>query len=107
MKITKVLRHSTDDVYYPKGAASSFLYGKQKDSSENEVEEGGKFNENDIVKFAMPRHCNPHHGPGEFVFMGKKRLGDLTMVCVSSLSDWAEMVRTMNSDGTSHCVLKS
>lgn len=55
----------------------------------------------------MPRHCDPQHGPGEFVFMGRKRLGDLTLVCAPSLSEWADIVRTMNSDGTSHCVLKS
>lgn len=109
VKITKVLRHSTDDLYTTNGALSFSDYNKMNNnynSSENEIVKN-KFSENDIVKLVMPRRCSPHHEPGEFVFMGRKKLGDLSLVCVSSLSEWAEIVRTLNSDGTSHCVLKS
>lgn len=84
------------------------MIGKNKliDSTEKEAD-GRKIGENDIIKLNMPRHCHPQHGPGEFVFMGRKRLGDLTLVCAPRLSEWTYIVRTMNSDGTSHCLLKS
>ncbi|KAK6643082.1 hypothetical protein RUM43_004585 [Polyplax serrata] len=110
VKITKILRHSTDDLYGGNSIVgfSTVDNGINYNSSEEEeVVKKKKFSENDVVKLVMPRQCHPHRGPGEFVFMGRQRLGDLSLVCAARLSEWATIVRTFNSDGTSHCVLKS
>lgn len=96
VKITKVLRHSTDEL----------SLSNLEEDAQNEVDAGALV-AGDVIKMNMPRHCEPQHGPGEFVFMGRKRLGEMTVVCAPTLTEWAEMARSMNSDGTSHCVLKS
>ncbi|KAK6624100.1 hypothetical protein RUM44_010958 [Polyplax serrata] len=109
VKITKILRHSTDDLYGSSIVGFSTVDNgiNYNSSEEEEVVKKKKFSENDVVKLVMPRQCHPHRGPGEFVFMGRQRLGDLSLVCAARLSEWATIVRTFNSDGTSHCVLKS
>jgi len=62
-------------------------------------------NTDNLVSYHVPRHCEPHHGPGEFVFMGRRRLGYMALSCAASLGEWTTLVATMNKDGSAHCVL--
>ncbi|XP_072745597.1 meteorin [Anoplolepis gracilipes] len=54
------------------------------------------------VRVAMV--CDARHGPGEFVIMAKRRLGDLILVCAPRLETWEQIVQEMD---TAPCVLNS
>ena len=95
MKITKLLRQSTEDsvsVISPTDGDSNSIV--MNDSDEQ-------------VSVNVARHCGARHGTGEFVFMARKKLGDLALSCAPRLEDWVTVVRKINKDGTAHCVLKS
>lgn len=55
----------------------------------------------------VPRHCHAKRGFGEFVFMARKKLGELALTCAPRLEDWALLVGELNRDGSAHCILKS
>ncbi|XP_014206019.1 meteorin-like protein [Copidosoma floridanum] len=73
------------------------------ENEENEVDSGDPRLAKE-VRIRVPMACDARHGPGEFVIMAKKRLGDLALSCAPRLEEWAEAVRDMES---APCVLKS
>ncbi|PSN49762.1 Meteorin-like protein, partial [Blattella germanica] len=95
VKVTKLLRQSIEDnvsmITQPDDDSNNLVI----DDSEGQV----------LVNVA--RHCGARHGTGEFVFMARKKLGDLSLSCAPRLEDWATVVRKINKEGTAHCVLKS
>ncbi|KAL6426183.1 hypothetical protein ACFW04_009025 [Cataglyphis niger] len=56
------------------------------------------------IRVRLPVMCDARHGPGEFVIMAKRRLGDLILVCAPRLETWEQIVREMD---TAPCVLNS
>lgn len=100
VKVTQHLRHSSSaednfdsDVEY---AAENSI----KKSTDDDAEDG-------VVYLHVPIHCGARHGDGEFVFMARRKLGELALTCAPRLEDWADIVRTENHSGSAHCVLKS
>ncbi|KAF4522081.1 hypothetical protein B566_EDAN004066 [Ephemera danica] len=59
------------------------------------------------VVITVGQHCGARHGEGEFVFMARRRLGDLALTCAPRLEDWAMLSRKLNRLGSAHCVLQS
>lgn len=59
------------------------------------------------VNIYVASHCGVSHGSGEFVFMARRRLGDLTMKCAPRLEDWMDTIRLMKDQGKELCVLNS
>ncbi|KDR10831.1 hypothetical protein L798_14813, partial [Zootermopsis nevadensis] len=96
VKVTKLLRQSTEDNMAP---TSLSLDGE----SNNVVTD----NSDGQVLLNVALHCGARHGTGEFVFMARRKLGDLALSCAPRLEDWVNVVRKINKEGTAHCVLKS
>uniref|UniRef100_A0A1B6CQ58 NTR domain-containing protein n=1 Tax=Clastoptera arizonana TaxID=38151 RepID=A0A1B6CQ58_9HEMI len=88
VKITKHLRHSTLNI----------------EESNNVDEEEWP---SQLVYLHVPAHCGARRGTGEFVFMARRKLGELALTCAPRLEDWVEIVRTENLNGSAHCVLSS
>jgi len=95
VKVTKLLRHSTED-----SLSSTFT----PDSESNSVVASGS---DEQVSVNVALHCGVRHGTGEFVFMARQKLGDLALSCAPRLEDWVSVVRKINKEGTAHCVLRS
>lgn len=55
----------------------------------------------------MPLHCGAKPGPGEFVFMARRKLSQLALTCAASLDNWVQVVSDVNAQGSAHCVLRS
>lgn len=55
----------------------------------------------------MPLHCGAKPGPGEFVFMARRKLSQLALTCSASLDNWVQVVSDVNTQGSAHCVLRS
>ncbi|XP_059472240.1 meteorin-like protein [Neocloeon triangulifer] len=51
------------------------------------------------------QHCDARQGDGEFVFMARRKLGDLTLTCAPRLEDWVRLSRRLNRVGASECIL--
>lgn len=93
VKVTKLIRHTTDDAYLD----------DTDDSSANDVEDGPLKE----VTLHISQHCGVRHGLGEFVFMARRKLGDLTLQCAPRLEDWAQLVNALSEEGKAHCILRS
>ncbi|XP_060535437.1 meteorin-like protein [Cylas formicarius] len=88
VKVTRLIRHTTaSEEAGPNGVAAA---AGDVDSA---------------VTLNAPRRCGVSHGAGEFVFMARKKLGDLTLQCAPRFEDWAALVVRLNAQA--HCVLKS
>lgn len=90
IKITKLIRHTTAD-----------------DSKEIET---NSIVDNDALKqitIHVAQHCGVAHGVGEFIFMARRKLGDLTLQCAPRFEDWAFLVHKLSDEGKAHCVLRS
>lgn len=55
----------------------------------------------------VPLSCQVSHGSGEFVFMGRRRLGDAILWCAPRLEEWQRWVEKAKSDGTAQCRLEA
>jgi hypothetical protein len=94
VKVTKHLRHSSSSM--------TSDGEEEEEEEENSIIPGEKEN---VVQLVLPGHCGAKHGTGEFVFMARRKLGDLAITCAPRLEDWAEVVRTENLSGSANCVL--
>lgn len=90
IKITKLIRHTSDE-------------GDSNDLESNTI---GHLNE-DEISINVAQHCGVSHGVGEFVFMARRKLGDLTLQCAPRLEDWALLMNSLTEKGKAHCVLRS
>lgn len=88
VKVTKLIRHTVDDTYT-----------RESNSVEPDI-----LHE---VTLHVAQHCGVSHGAGEFVFMARRKLGDLTLQCAPRLEDWAVLVNELSEEGKAHCVLRS
>lgn len=55
----------------------------------------------------VPLTCQVKHGSGEFVFMGRKRLGDAVLWCAPRLEEWQQWVHQAQTDGSAQCRLEA
>ncbi|CAG9771132.1 unnamed protein product [Ceutorhynchus assimilis] len=92
VKITKLIRHTS---------AEEFL----QEIDSNDINVGEETQKR--VTLNVPEHCGINHGLGEFVFMARRKLGDLTLLCAPRLETWTFLVHKLNEEGNAHCVLKS
>lgn len=93
VKVTKLIRHTTDDGY-----------SDDLEEKENSIDNTDLTHE---VTLHVAQHCGVKHGLGEFVFMARRKLGDLTLQCAPRLEDWAMLINDLSEDGKAHCVLRS
>ena len=66
-------------------------------------------NDDDAQHYAtlhVPIKCQAKHGTGEFLFMGRQRLGDAILWCAPRAEDWSRWVRQAQTDGTAQCRLE-
>ncbi|KAL1517340.1 hypothetical protein ABEB36_001115 [Hypothenemus hampei] len=91
-QVTKLIRHipSTED----------FL----RETEHNEIESSQPHKQITVI---VPQHCGINHGLGEFVFMAKRKLGDMRLLCAPRLETWSVLVNKLNEEGKSYCVLRS
>ena len=54
----------------------------------------------------LPLTCQVKHGSGEFVFMGRKRLGDAVLFCAPRLEEWQQWIQQAQNDGSAQCRLQ-
>ncbi|XP_050300753.1 meteorin-like protein [Anthonomus grandis grandis] len=92
VKITKLMRHTS---------AEEFL----EEIDSNDIVQS-PFSSKQVT-LNIPQHCGVNHGLGEFVFMARRKLGDLTLLCAPRLETWALLANKLNEEGRSHCVLRS
>ncbi|KAF7270620.1 hypothetical protein GWI33_016416 [Rhynchophorus ferrugineus] len=92
VKITNLIRHSFADEFI-------------QDMDENSIHV--RPSNHKQVMLNVPQHCDVNHGIGEFVFMARRKLGELTLLCAPRLETWSALVNKLNDEGKSHCVLRS
>lgn len=95
VKVTKLIRHTTEDGY-----------SDDIEESENFIENPHESSSKEVT-LHVAQHCGVKHGLGEFVFMARRKLGDLTLQCAPRLEDWAVLVNSLSDEGKAHCVLRS
>ncbi|XP_969763.1 meteorin-like protein [Tribolium castaneum] len=91
VKVTKLIRHTVDDAF-------------TVDTNSISPEEDTPLEK---ITLHVAQHCGVSHGLGEFVFMARRKLGDLTLQCAPRLEDWALLVNQLSEEGKAHCVLRS
>lgn len=105
IKITKLIRHvAEDDNYLREIETTNYLNQNNVYYDDFNMSNDIKINE---IKLHVAKHCSVAHGLGEFVFMARRKLGDLTIQCAPRLEDWAVLVNRLTEEGKNHCVLKS
>jgi len=60
-----------------------------------------------VATLHVPLSCKVKIGGGQFVFMGRKRLGDAVLFCAPRLEEWQQWIVQANIDGTAQCRLES
>lgn len=98
VKVTKLIRHTTEDGYSSDLEDSNSIPDDDDSSSSSLL---------DRVTINVAQHCGVSHGLGEFVFMARRKLGYLTLQCAPRLEDWAVLVNRLSEEGKAHCVLRS
>lgn len=91
VKVTKLIRHTVDDAF----------------TTDNSIPDESAHDSLQEVTLHVAQHCGVSHGIGEFVFMARRKLGDLTLQCAPRLEDWALLVNQLSEEGKAHCVLRS
>lgn len=92
VKITKLIRHTSAEESLQEIDSNSVIPSSVKHK---------------FVTLNIPQHCGVNHGLGEFVFMARRKLGDLTLLCAPRLETWVVLANKLNAEGKSHCVLRS
>ncbi|XP_065161143.1 meteorin-like protein [Atheta coriaria] len=93
IKITKLIRHTTED-------------GDDFDLETNSLNAPTIDIDNEVV-LNVAQRCGVSHGVGEFVFMARRKLGELTLKCAPRLEDWAVLMHQLTAEDKAHCVLHS
>lgn len=91
IRVTKLIRHTPDDDYYTRDIETNAI--DDEDSKE--------------IVLHVSQSCGVSHGTGEFVFMARRKLGDLTLQCAPRLEEWATLINKLSGEGKAHCVLRS
>lgn len=110
VKATRVIRQASD-VFAPSKRLKRLvpipskwrgMDGVEEDLT-NEIDDGAEH----TGTLHVPLSCQVSHGSGEFVFMGRKRLGDAILWCAPRLEEWQQWVDRANRDGTAQCRLEA
>ncbi len=73
-----------------------------EEEEEEEQEEGAA-----VATLHVPRRCQAKHGHGEFVFMGRRRLGDAILWCAPRLEEWQRWIQQDQLRQAAQCRLQS
>ncbi|KAK9891516.1 hypothetical protein WA026_014752 [Henosepilachna vigintioctopunctata] len=92
VKITRLIRHTVEE-------------NAAQDIETNNIPDEGESLKK--VTISVAQHCGVTHGIGEFVFMARRKLGELTLQCAPRLEDWAKLISSLSEEGKAHCVLRS
>lgn len=79
--------------------------GVEEDLSDNVIDD--EDDDYHVGTLHVPLTCQVKHGQGEFVFMGRQRLGDAVLWCAPRVEEWTEMVRQARRDGSAQCRLQA
>jgi len=63
--------------------------------------------EENVLHLVVGQHCGARQGDGEFVFMVRRKLGDLTLTCAPRLDEWVRVLRRLSRSGAAECILHS
>jgi hypothetical protein len=63
--------------------------------------------EANVLHLVVGQHCGARQGEGEFVFMARRKLGDLTLACAPRLDEWVRVQRRLSRSGAAECILHS
>ncbi|XP_017782590.1 PREDICTED: meteorin-like protein [Nicrophorus vespilloides] len=90
VKVTKMIRQPTEDDDFTIETNSIERFGEERE-----------------IQLNVAQRCGVSHGVGEFVFMARRKLGELTLQCAPRLEDWALLMHSLTEEGKAHCVLSS
>lgn len=95
IKVTKLIRRTEDDdVSYDEDIKTNAIPIDDVAPAEK-------------ITLYVSQRCGVSHGVGEFIFMARRKLGDLTLQCAPRLEDWAHISNMLTKEGKAHCVLRS
>lgn len=80
--------------------------GVEEDLTDNELDSSESADEH-TGTLHVPLTCQVKHGSGEFIFMGRKRLGDAVLWCAPRLEEWQEWIQQAQMDGSAQCRLEA
>jgi hypothetical protein len=82
--------------------------GVEEDLTDNQVETNSLLDtEEHTGTLHVPLTCQVKHGSGEFLFMGRKRLGDAVLWCAPRLEEWQQWIHQAQMDGSAQCRLEA
>ena len=67
----------------------------------------GRSDNEHLATLHVPRRCQAKHGGGEFVFMGRQRLGDAILWCAPRLEEWQQWIQQDHLRQSAQCRLQS
>ncbi|KAL3285042.1 hypothetical protein HHI36_019169 [Cryptolaemus montrouzieri] len=95
IKVTKLIRHTVEDNFAVEGETDNKIDNENGDQPLKRI------------TISVAQHCQVAHGVGEFVFMVRRKLGELILQCAPRLEDWTKLVSVLTEEGKTHCVLRS
>lgn len=107
VKMTRLLRRLSEDGGGDHTGPGPGPGDPEDNSLDEDEDEGVWVTGDETASLRMPLHCGAKHGPGEFVFMARRKLGQLALTCAPRLEDWVLIVSDVNQAGSAHCVLRS
>lgn len=82
--------------------------GVEEDLTDSETDSSNSLlDEEHTGTLHVPLTCQVKHGSGEFIFMGRKRLGDAVLWCAPRLEEWQQWVHQAQTDGSAQCRLEA
>ncbi|XP_034248500.1 meteorin-like protein [Thrips palmi] len=105
VKLTRVLRRLAEAGV--EGAGPGLGPGPDAASNGLDEDEAVWVHGDESATLRMPLHCGAKPGPGEYVFMARRKLSQLALTCAASLDNWVQVVSDVNAQGSAHCVLRS
>jgi len=79
---------------------------KGMDGVEEDLSDAGA-GQDHVATLHLPLSCHVKAGSGEFLFMGRKRLGDAVLWCAPRLEEWQHWISQANTQGSAQCRLES
>nr|CAH0111396.1 unnamed protein product [Daphnia galeata] len=89
---------------------------KGMDGVEEDLTDNNEMESNSLIETTEEEHtgtlhvpltCQVKHGSGEFIFMGRKRLGDAVLWCAPRLEEWQQWIHQAQTDGSAQCRLEA
>jgi len=107
VRASRVIRQASS-VFRPTQRKRKWIAAPSKwkgmDGVEEDLSDGAQ---DHVATLHLPLSCHVKHGSGQFLFMGRKRLGDAVLWCAPRLEEWQHWILQANAEGTAQCRLES